>query len=298
MGLADDDTALVSHSLRAFLALQRTPNDLTPDEVSNNWRRLVEAAARRDVVVELEVAEMAVDFLRDSDADLSFAADVALLDATPMGELDAEVLARWLYRPSHRAEAALELMARGGAEAFNAVTAAVRLMEDVDLLKVAPRILSDADDEGESFFMDGLKTGTRELRLTSALALGRLGLRSAIVPLINAMCEHEPPDWKVEATVLSRFGVAAIRTVEQFLRNPRGCDDRLVFLAAALALGTCEKQVRELAGESDPVVSGLAGRAIERRHAVKAEMESLLAGETDDPLLVFVRSMDSLLSGD
>ena len=154
-----------------------------------------------------------------------------------------------------------------------------------------------SDDEGEGFFMSSLKSDRRELRLASALGLGKLGLRSAVVPLINALCEHQEPDWKIEAEVLSRLGVAAIRTVEQFLRNPRGCEDRLVFLASALASTKCNKQVKDLADERDPMVASLAKQAVTMKPRVKAEIEGLLTGETDDPMVLFVRAMDSRLSG-
>jgi hypothetical protein len=298
LGLADDDTALVSHSLRAFLGLVRGDHDLEDHQVADNWQKLVEAAMKRDVPVDVEVAEVAVDYIRPRGADVSFAAEVAVLDSTPVAELDSEVLLRWLYRPTRRAEAALELMRREDSGSLPKIYEAVRLMGPDDLLEVVPRILADTDDEGESFFMDGLKSGRRELRVASALALGRLGLRSAVVPLINALCEHDEPDWKIESIVLSRFGVAAMRTVEQFLRNPRGCEERLVFLASALALGRCEKQVKELTDERDQGVSMLATRAMSEKGRVKTESEALLGADTDDPLLIFVRTMDSRLSGD
>ena len=298
MGFADDDTALVSHSLRAFLGAVRSDHDLTDSEVGDNWIKLVDAAARREVPLDLEVAEVAVDYVAAQGGDVSFGADVALLDATPVGEQDGEVLIRWLYRPSRRAEAAVELLRREEAEDYEAVTEAARFMGPDDLLTVVPRILEDAPDEGEGFFMGALKSGRRELRLASALALAKLGLRSAVVPLINALCEHEDPDWKIEAEVLSRLGVAAIRTVEQFLRNPRGCEDRLVFLAAAMALSRCNKQVKDLADERDPVLASLARQAVTMKPRVKAEIGELLEAETDDPLLLFVRAMDTRLSGE
>jgi hypothetical protein len=298
MGFADDDTALVSHSLKAFLGTVRDDHDLTDAEVGENWSKLVDAAQRRDVPLDLEVAEVAADYVRALGGDVSFGAEVALLDATDVGELDVEVLLRWLYRPSRRADAAVELLRRGDREVQGQVMDAVRLMGPDDLLRVVPRILADADDEGEGFFMSSLKSGRRELRLASALALGKLALRSAVVPLINALCEHEEPDWKIEAEVLSRLGVAAIRTVEQFLRNPRGCDDRLVFLASALASTRCNKQVKDLADEKDPSVASLARQAVAMKPRVKAEIDGLLTGETDDPLVLFVRVMDSRLSED
>jgi len=298
MGFADDDTALVSHSLRAFLGTVRADHDLTDSEVGANWSKLVDAARRRDVPLDLEVAEVAADYVRALGGDVSFAAEVALLDATDVGELDGEVLLRWLYRPSRRADAALELLRRRDREVQEQVMDAIRLMGPDDQLRVVPRILADTDDEGEGFFMSSLKSHRRELRLASALGLGKLGLRSAVVPLINALCEHEEPDWKIEAEVLSRFGVAAIRTVEQFLRNPRGCEDRLVFLAAALASTRCNKQVKDLADGKDPTVAALARQAVAMKPRVKAEIDELLAGETDDPLVLFVRAMDSRLSED
>ncbi len=298
MGFADDDTALVSHSLRAFLGAVRSDHDLDDSEVGDNWAKLVDAAARREVPIDLEVAEVAVDYVRAKGGDVSFGAEVALLDATDEAELDREVLLRWLYRPSRRAGAAVELLRRRDAEAYAPVTEAARLMGPDDLLLVVPRILADSSDEGEGFFMKSLKSSRRELRLASALALGKLGLRSAVVPLINALCEHEDPDWKLEAEVLSRFGVAAIRTVEQFLRNPRGCEDRLVFLAAALASTRCNKQVKDLAEERDPMVASLARQAVAMKPRVKAEVDGLLEGETDDPLVLFFRAMDSRLSED
>ncbi len=298
MGFADDDTALVSHSLRAFLGAVRSDHDLTDSEVGANWVKLVDAAARRQVPIDLEVAEVAVDYVGAVGGDVSFGAEAALLDATDVGELDGAVLLRWLYRPSRRAQAAVELLRREDSEAYASVTEATRLMGPDDLLSVVPRILSDSGDEGESFFMKSLKSDRRELRLASALALGKLGLRSAVVPLINALCEHQDPDWKFEAEVLSRFGVAAIRTVEQFLRNPRGCEDRLVFLAAALASTRCNKQVKDLADEKDPMVASLARQAVAMKPRVQAEIEELVEGETDDPLVLFFRAMDTRLSGD
>jgi hypothetical protein len=174
----------------------------------------------------------------------------------------------------------------------------VHAMEAQDLLEVIPRILSAAEDEGEGFFTDALRSGRSELRLASVLALGKLRLRSAIVPLLNAMCEHDEPDWKVECFVLARYGAAAMRTVEQFLRNPHGCDEKLSYLVAALASAGCEGQVRDLTGETDLMVAELAKQGLKMKHTVERQKDEILGADTDDPLLLFVRSLDTRLAGD
>jgi len=298
MGLAADETALLSHSLRAFLTLCRDEHDLEREHVAANWKRLLEAAARRGVPVDVEVAEMAADWLEDGLPDLPCAEEVRSLDATPPDLLDDEVLLRWLWRPARRADAALTILGKGGPEAFEAIAPAVQRMDSYELLQIVPRILEDAEDESENFFMDGLKSPNRDLRIASALALGKQRLRAAIVPLINAICEHEEPDWKIECIVLARYGVAAIRTVEQFLRNPRGCEDRLAFLTAALAEAGCEDQVRALTSEPDLMVASLAKKALESRLHVKGETAALLEADSDDPLVLFAREMDVRLRGD
>jgi hypothetical protein len=295
MGLADDVPALVSHSLGAFLATCQSDTDLDDEAIARNWRRLVDAALRHEVPLAPEVVEMAVEHLDAEEAARIPGADqVVQLDATAPAELPDEVLVRWLHRPSRRAAAARELLARGAPEGVDAVADVASGMDASDLLEIVP-VLLEMDDVGESFFFDALKSDAPFLRVAAAVGLGRLKLRTALVPLINAMCEHEEPEWKVEALVLSRYGKAAIRTVEQFLRNPRGCDDRLVFAVGALSVGGCEEQVSKLTSDSDLGVASLARKGWEKRHGIQVEIESLTRGETDDPLLAFLRELDDRL---
>jgi hypothetical protein len=128
------------------------------------------------------------------------------------------------------------------------------------------------------------------------VALAKMKLRGAVVPLINAMCEHGEPVWKVEALALSRYGTAAMRTVEQFMRNPRGSDDRLVFLAGALSMAGLDKQIKKLSSDSDLTLASLAKKGHDGRHAVQMEIDAMMKEDSGDELLMFVRDLDTRLS--
>ncbi len=297
MGLADDVPALLMHSLGAFLAICRAGTDLSHEQMTDNWRRLLDAVGRHGVPVSLEVAEMALDFLGVSDLKVPGVEKVAALDATPLPDLQGDVLSRWLFRPSRRAAAAVEILRRGGPQGLAEIAVAMECMAPADILELIPYIMQ-LDEAGESFFLDGLKSNAPLVRLASAVALGKLRIRTAVVPLINALCERDEPEWKIMAFVLARYGSAATRTVEQFLRNPHGCDERMAFLTGALAQSGCEAQVKEMAAEQDLTLAALARRGWDRRHQVQSELDALLKAETDDPALLFFRDVHTRLLRD
>lgn len=291
MGLADDVPALLQHSLSAFLATCREGTDLTRDQVAENWGKLMDAAGRHEVPVSLEVAEMARDYLGDEGEAIPHAEEIQKADALPLADVDDEMLLRWLHRPSRRSDVALELVGRGGEEHLQALSEAMGRMDGADLEVLTPRLI-ELDEVGETFFLDGLKSDSALLRIASALALGKMKLRTAVVPLITAMCEHEEPEWKVQALALSRYSTAAVRMVEQFLRNPRGCEERLVFLTGALAMAGCDGQIQAMAQESDLTLASLAQKGWDRRHQVQMEMDALLKGSDDDVVAAFIKDLD------
>ena len=124
--------------------------------------------------------------------------------------------------------------------------------------------------------ISALASPSESVRHCVALALGRLRLRRALVPLLNQLETEESPSYAEIARAFGDFGAPALRSVVRVLPTSTR-QDRLVLALAHLANHGSAKEVEKLENDPDLAVSQAARKAMARR--ARMEWEDLSVRE-------------------
>ncbi|MBZ0118804.1 MAG: hypothetical protein K8H88_17515, partial [Sandaracinaceae bacterium] len=176
---------------------------------------------------------------------------------------------------------------------------AVRKMPRAEVVRVVPRLVSLGDEVGDAL-VDGLSARKTFVRQAFALALGKLELRRAVVPLLHLLQSEESQVWREIARVLGSFGNASLRNVARQLKEPKGQEERLILTLAHLCNHGCQKQVDKMTREEKPSIATMAAEALTlAKDAGITERQVLgkLALASDDPILKFSRRFYEELEG-
>jgi hypothetical protein len=169
-----------------------------------------------------------------------------------------------------RREVAQELCRRSDAASVGPVFGAVRRMTRGEAVRVLPAVVHFGE-RAVPHLIDGLRSRKAYLRQGCALALGILKSADGI----EALCEllvGEPTDvWREVARAIGEVGGGAIMSLASRVREPNRepaspeTRERIAWaLAHVAAHGSgFEASVENLAAGRDPVVAGVAKRAIE-----------------------------------
>jgi hypothetical protein len=169
-----------------------------------------------------------------------------------------------------RREVAQELCRRGDASSVGPVFGAVRRMTRGEAVRVLPAVVHFGE-RAVPHLIDGLRSRKAYLRQGCALALGILKSAEGI----EALCEllvGEPTDvWREVARAIGEVGGGAIMSLASRVREPSReavppeTRERIAWALAHIAAhgSGYEASVENLATGRDPVVAGVAKRAIE-----------------------------------
>lgn len=301
LGVAVEPGELVARQVVAFAELsQRGGGGLSADDIASNWQSLLDTAAENEVTIDADVHEAAWAAIRrvrgESSAPRAMAIDPA--EIPKMAELELLVL---LDHPKVRLAAALELLGRGNVELLPVIYKAVRKMPREEVLVLAPRVVAVGEASCDAL-IDGLTARKTFVRQASALGLGELRPRRAVVPLLHLL-QNEPSDvWLEVARVLGSFGTATARALTRTLKDPKGQEGRFSYTLAHLAEAGGIKQVQKLQKSTDKGTAAIALEASTLRESAKADTE-LARGrrqlEGDDPIRSFSqRFYEELASAD
>jgi HEAT repeat protein len=161
-------------------------------------------------------------------------------------------------------------------------------------------LLSFGEAAGD-YFVEGLTARKSFTRQACALALGELKLRRAVVPLVHQMLAEKTPIWSEIARALGRYGVAAVKPLQRYLRDPKGKDERLVLALSFLAAAGAAKKVENLRSGDDPKIASLAEQALDLRdeaRAIEEQVQGTEAAEGEASYLKFSRRLTRALSGE
>lgn len=301
LGVAGEPGELVGKQIQAFLELTSRGDrgGLGLEEVATNWEQLLSAAADNEVAIDAATHDRAWQAIRASRGESSGSHAVAEIDASKIPDMGPPELVLLLEHPKARRLAALEICRRRDTELVDTLYKAVRKMPRADVVCIVPKLVGFGEAAGDAL-IDGLSARKTFVRQASALALGELKLRRAVVPLVHLL-QSEPSDvWHEVARVLGEFGMASFRTLSRVLKDPKTAPERFPHALAHLAVHGCLKQVEELAHDSDPKVAKMAQEALDLRDDAKGRSKAVRGDasvETADAVRQFSRRFYQELAG-
>lgn len=277
---AKDVPSLLRAQLHNFKQrVDRGENDLGGTATRKNWERLIALA---------DAHALEVDDTTRALASAPSGRPSAKVDATrPSRQLEGlaptELRAR-LQEPADRLEVIRELCARGHAAGLEWVLEALPQLTREEL-PLAMASLSMMGELAGDVLINTLSAEQPELRQLAALAVGRLKLRRALLPLLKQL-EAEETEIQAElARALGDFGSAAVRAITQAV-SVSGQPDRYIAALAHVANHGAAREVERLENSAEPPVAYAARKAMARRSRMEwedlavREQRTLGEGET------------------
>jgi hypothetical protein len=264
---AADEASVVSEQLRAFRhRVENRQNDLGAEATRRNWDRLLAAADARQVQVDdhtqaLARAEVPLQAVESPRRVFEYAT--------------AAELRQKLNEPLERIEAVRELCVRGHASAIEPVLNLLEGLRPNEVAIALAQLMSFGETAGDGLIA-ALSSSSEAVRQCAALAIGKMQLRRAVVPLLSQLETEESPAHAEMARAFGDFGAPVLRSVVRALPTSAR-PDRLVLALAHLANRGSAREVEKLENDPDSTVAQAARKAMARR--ARMEWEDLSVRE-------------------
>jgi len=300
LGLANEPGELVTRQIESFRRAS-AGKSLGADETAANWESLIAAAAEFEIAMDSDTHDIAWQAIRAVKGCDERAAQAADVDPAKLAEMGPPELVLLLDHPRARRAAALELCRRGDAELVDAVYKAVRKMPRPEVVQVAARVVAFGEASGDAL-IDGLGARKTFVRQASALVLGQLKLRRAVVPLLHLLQSEESDVWKEVARILGELGQASYRPLLRAAREPKSADDRFAYALAHAANAGSREALRALArdeAEGEKIMR-IAQQAIVREDEARRDAQEVRGErplDESDPVQAFSRRFYQELAG-
>ena len=276
LGLSADPAALVTRLLVAFKETSADParSGLTPVQTAENWSQLLALATEVEVGIAPEVHEIASGAIAKGRG----ATMQTPIDCSPQAlpKLSATDLVLALSQPLARLPAALELCRRKETSALDPLYKAIRLMTESDVVKVVPRVIA-LGESASDVLLDALDARQDFVRHASALALGELGLRRAVAPLIQLLVKERTDRWEDIARILGKLGTPSVRAIALAAKEKTADSGRLSRALAHLMEQGQEGPVEALQSDKSALVVAIAKAASAQRVTARAIERDLRA---------------------
>ncbi len=261
-GVASDARALLRDQLQAFRQrVEQHENDLGAQATRSNWEELFAQAAMHEVEIDEHLRAL---------AQAEVGADVDQSATRPLAAQSAAELRARLDDPAGRLEAIRELCTRGHPSAIGPILGVLEALSANEVAASVAHMLGFGEAVGDGLIA-ALASPSVHLRQCAALALGRLKLRRALVPLLKQLEVEDTAAWQEMARAFGDFGVAALRVVVRSASGSARASDRLVSALAHLANHGCAKDVEKLENDPDPEIAQMARKAMARRSRMEWE---------------------------
>jgi HEAT repeat protein len=259
---SSDAPSLVRYQLLAFKQrIESGENDLGSSATRKNWQKLLAQAETHNVEVDDATRALAA-----SDTTLSTRPD-APRSSRPLEGLAAAELKAKLAVPADRLEAIRELCVRGHTSAIEPVFGVIAEVEGEQQASAVAALLGFG--EGACDGLLRLLHGANEnLRQLAALALGRMRLRRALLPLLQQLDSEESAIHSEIARAIGDFGPGALRMVQRAVAGASHAE-RLALALAHLANHGSAKEVEKLENDPDLAVASVARKAMAKRSRVE-----------------------------
>jgi hypothetical protein len=303
LGLANEPGELVTRQIESFrkTASTKTQGGLSALAIATNWEALLAGATEYEIAIDSDTHDIAWTAIRAAKGEASAGSAEAEIDLSKLGQMGPPELVLLLEHPRARRAAAIELCRRGDAELVDAVYKAVRKMPRSEVVRVAAKVVGFGEAAGD-VLIDGLSARKTFVRQASALALGQLELRRAVVPLLHLLQSEKSGVWKEVARVLGGLGQAAYRPLLRAAKEPKSPDDRLAYALAHAANGGSRKALQAVAkdaSEGDRLMR-IAQQAIVLEDEAKRDAQEVLGErpyDCGDPVKSFSRRFYQELAG-
>jgi hypothetical protein len=260
---AADEPSLVREQLAAFKQrVEQGENDLGATATRKNWDALFALAEAREVAVDDSLRALA------NSTQPSARPDVAR-PQRPLETLPAPELRSRLQVEADRAEAIRELCLRGHSSSIDLVLGMLEQLSTAELPGAVAQLLPFGDAAGDRLIA-ALTSPSQPVRQLAALALGRLKLRRALLPMLQQLEAEETPIFAELARAFGDFGPACTRTVERAIPAATR-PDRLVLVLAHLANHGAIKEVERLENNPDSDIAQAARKAMAKRSRMEWE---------------------------
>jgi hypothetical protein len=267
-GAAADETLVVREQLQAFKQrVENKQNDLGAEATRKNWDRLLAAADARQVQVDDATQALARAEIPPPSGEVQLRRK---FESSTAAELRQK-----LGEPLDRIEAIRELCVRGHVSAIEPVLHVLDALRPHETAIAIAQLLAFGDEAGDGL-ITALTSASESVRHCAALALGKLQLRRALVPLLNRLEVEESPSYPEIARAFGDFGAPALRSVVRVLATSAR-QDRLVLALAHLANHGSAREVEKLENDPDTAVAQAARKAMARR--ARMEWEDLSVRE-------------------
>jgi len=303
LGLANEPGELVTRQIESFRRTASTKNQgaLGTDEIAANWETLLAGAAEYEIAIDSDTHDVAWKAIRAAKGEESAAVGGGDVDLSKIAQMGPPELVLLLEHPRARRSAAIELCRRGDAELVDAVYKAVRKMPRPEVVRVAAKVVGFGEAAGD-VLIDGLTARKTFVRQASAVALGQLKLRRAVVPLLHLLQSEESGVWKEVARVLGELGQASYRPLLRAAKEPKSPEDRFAYALAHAANAGSRKALQAVAkdpSEGDRLMR-VAQQAIVLEDEAKRDAQEVRgerAYEGGDPVKSFSRRFYQELTG-
>jgi hypothetical protein len=300
LGFANEPGELVTRQIESF---RRTSvaKGLGAEETAANWEALLEAAAEFEIAMDSDTHDVAWQAIRAVKGGDEPGARPVDIDPAKLAEMGPPELVLLLDHPRARRAAALELCRRGDAELVDAVYKAVRKMPRPEVVQVTARVVAFGEASGD-VLIDGLGARKTFVRQASALVLGQLKLRRAVVPLIHLLQSEESDVWKEVARILGELGQASYRPLLRAAREPKSADERFAYALAHAANAGSREALRALARDESEgeKIMRIAQQAIVREDEARRDAQEVRGDrptDESDPVKAFSRRFYQELAG-
>jgi hypothetical protein len=246
--------------------VEQGENDLGATATRKNWEQLLALAAEHEVEVDDATRSLVIaPPTRPSQRPPS------TRPPRPLQMLSSNDLRARLKNPPERLEAIRELCVRGHAASLELVLGALHTLNALELPPAVACLLAFGDAAGDGLIA-ALQAPDPRLRQLAALALGRLKLRRALLPLLKQL-EVEASDIHPELSrALGDFGPAAVRPLARAHALATGDQsERLIAAMAHVANHGAAKEVERLENDADGSVAQAARRAMAKRSRLEWE---------------------------
>jgi len=279
---ASDETSLVRDQIQAFKQrVEQGENDLGAAATRKNWDMLFALAEAREIVVDDATRLLA------SSPQSSTRPEGARLQR-PLEALSAPELKARLHVEADRVEAIRELCVRGHASSIELVLSVLDQLTNAELPAAIAHLMLFGGAAGDGL-IEALNNASQSVRQLAALALGRMKLRRALLPLLQRLEAEETPIVAELARAFGDFGAASTRTVVRAIPGATR-PDRLVLALAHLANHGSVKEVENLENNPDSDIAHAARKAMAKRSRMEWEdlavREQRTLGDSDPAALL------------
>lgn len=242
-----------------------------PDvEAARNWEALLAAAESWEVGLDPEIQERALARIGSARGETTAPPASGLTDLSTLSD---DSLVDLGGRARNRKAIAVELIRRGSETQMKQASRSMRRMSRQDTLEVI-RAFVDAGEGSAGALLDALDARKDYVRQAAAVALGRLGARRAVSPLVTLLRREPTSAWREVAFALGGFGKSALRALESAAKD--GDDERVHWALAHVGVTSELPPSDELSDKSEfqSAVNASRGLVAEAAEIRKARLDA------------------------